>query len=104
MDIKTQQITHLFYMDDLKLCEKDDSELEGLLRIVKGFSNDACMEFRLSKCTKAAFKRDELEKFDLVEEEAEETMIKEQEKVYKCLGVDESSGSQHASMKQKLKK
>ena len=72
MDIKTQQITHLFYMDDLKLCEKDDSELEGLLRIVKGFSNDACMEFRLSKCTKAAFKRDKLEKSDLVEEEAEE--------------------------------
>ena len=31
-------------------------------------------------------------------------MIKEQEKVYKCLGVDESSGSQDASMKQKLKK
>ena len=31
-------------------------------------------------------------------------MIKEQENVYKCLGVDESSGSQHASMKQKLKK
>ena len=55
------------------------------------------MEFRLSKCTKAAFKRDELEK-------SEETMIKEQEKVYKCLGVDESSGSQHASMKRKLKK
>ena len=33
-------------------------------------------------------------------------MIKdlEQEKVYKYLGVDESSGIQHATMKQKLKK
>ena len=36
----------------------------------------------------------------------EETMIKdlEQEKVYKYLGIDKSSGIQHATIKQKLKK
>ena len=39
-------------MDDLKLYAKDDSELEGLLRIVNGFSNDIGMEFGLSKCAK----------------------------------------------------
>ena len=33
--IGTEQVTHLFYKDDLKLYAKDDSELEGLLRIVK---------------------------------------------------------------------
>ena len=27
-------------MDDLKLYAKDDNEFEGLLRIVKGFSDD----------------------------------------------------------------
>ena len=43
--IGTDQITHLFYMDDLKLYARDDSELEGLLRIVKGFSDDIGMEF-----------------------------------------------------------
>ena len=47
-------------MDDLKLYAKDDSVLEGLLRIVKGF-NDIGMEFGLSKCPKSTFKRGILE-------------------------------------------
>ena len=102
--IRTEQITHLFYMDDLKLYTKDDNELAELLRIVKGFSDDIGMEFGLSKCVKASFKKGKLEKPDHVQLD-EETLIKdlEQEKVYKYLGVDESSGIQHATMKQKLK-
>ena len=84
---------------------EDDSEFEGLLRIVKGFSDDISMEFGLSKCTKATFKRGKLEKSDRVQLD-EETMIKdlELEKVYKNLGLDKSSSIQHATMKQKLKK
>ena len=90
--IGTEQITHFFYIDDLKVYAKDDSEFEGLLRIVKGFSDNIIMEFRSSKCTKATFKRVKLETSDHVCLD-EETMIKdlEQEKVYKHLGVDESS-------------
>ena len=103
--IRTEWITHLFYIDDLKLYAKHDNELEGLLRIVKGFSDDIGMDFGLSKCAKAIFKRSKLEKSDHVRLD-EETMIidLEQEKVYKYLGVDESSGIQHATMRQKLKK
>ena len=78
--------------------QKIDSELEGLLRIVKGFSDDIGIEFGLSK-------RGKLEKSDHVRLD-EETMIKdlELEKVYNYLGVNESSGIQCARMKQKLKK
>ena len=95
----------MFYMDDLKLSAKDDNKLEGLLRIVKRFSDDIGMEFGLSKCAKATFMRGKLENSDHVRLD-EETMIKDlkQEKVYKYLGVDESSGIQHATMKQKLEK
>ena len=84
---------------------KYEGELEWLLRIVKGLSDDIGMEFGLSKCVKATFKKGKLEKSDHVRLD-EETVIKdlEQEKVYKYLGVDESSGIQHATMKQKLKK
>ena len=57
--IRTVHITHFFYMDDLKLQAKDDSALEGLLRM-KGF-NDIGMEFGLSKCPKSTFKRGILE-------------------------------------------
>ena len=92
-------------MDDVKLYAKDDYKLKGLLRIVKGFSDDIGMEVGLSKCAKATFKRGKLEKSDHVRLD-EETTIKglKQDKVYKYLGVDESSGIQHATMKQKLKK
>ena len=103
--IGTERITHLFYMDDLKLYAKDDIELEGLLRIVKRYSYDTGMEFGLSKCANSTFKRGKSEKSDHVRLD-EETMIKdlEEEKVYNYLGIDKSSGIQHATMKQKLKK
>ena len=92
-------------MNDLKLYPKDYNNLEGLLRIVKGFSDNIGMEFGLSKGARATIKRGKLEKSDHVRLD-EETMIKdlEQEKVYKYLGIDESSGIQHATMRQKLKK
>ena len=57
----------MFYIDDLKLHAKDDSEIEGLLRILKGFSDDIGMEFGLSNCPKATFKRGKLEKSDHVQ-------------------------------------
>ena len=54
-------------MDDLKLYSKDNSALEGLLRIVKGFSGDIVLGLGLSKCAKATFKRGKLEKSDHVQ-------------------------------------
>ena len=91
-------------MDDLKLYAKDDSELEGFLRIVKG-SDDIGMDFGLSKCAKTTFKRGKLEMSDHVQLD-KETMIKDllQEKIYKYFGVDGSSWIRHATMKQELKK
>ena len=53
-------------MDDLKPYAKDDSELEGLLRIMKGFSDDNGKEFGLSKSAEATFKRGKLENSDHV--------------------------------------
>ena len=89
-------------MDDSKLYAKDDNELEWLLKIVKGFRDNIGIEFELSKCAKATFKRGRLEKSDHVRLD-EETMIKnlKKEKVYKYL---DAGGIQHATMKQKLKK
>ena len=71
-------------MDDLKVYAKDDSELERLLRIVKGFSDDIGMEFVLSKYAKATFKRGKLEKYDHVPLDEERMIVDpEQDKIYK---------------------
>ena len=47
-------------MDDLKLYGKSDKKSEGLLSIVKKFSDDIVMEFSLDKRKKATFIRERL--------------------------------------------
>ena len=90
----------MFYIDDLKLYAKYDSKLEGRFRIVNRLNDDIGMESGLRKCAKATFKRGKLKKSDHVRLD-DETIIKdlEQEKTHKYLGVDKSSGIQHATMK-----
>ena len=51
------KISHLFYVDDLKLYGTSDKQLTGIINTVKNVSDDIKMEFRLDKCAKASFKR-----------------------------------------------
>ena len=44
------KISHLLYIDDLKLYGKSSNELESLLNTVRIFSTDVSMEFGLEKC------------------------------------------------------
>lgn len=98
-------ISHLFYMDDLKLYSKNDQEQVGELKIVKQFSDDIGMEFGLEKCAKASFKKGKLASTGNIIID-EYTAIEElnQEGIYKYLGVDESDGIQHSKMKEKIRK
>ena len=98
-------ISHLFYMDDLKLYSKNDQEQVGELKIVKQFSDDIGMEFGLEKCAKASFKKGKLALTGNIIID-EYTAIEElnQEGIYKYLGVDESDGIQHSKMKEKIRK
>ncbi|XP_070406164.1 uncharacterized protein [Nothobranchius furzeri] len=48
-EIQGKKINHLFYMDDLKTYAKNDNQQEGLLQIVKLFSDDICMQFGLDE-------------------------------------------------------
>ena len=90
-------------MDDLKLFTKDDHELDGLLQTIKKFSDNIGMKFGIEKCAKATFLKRRLEKSIELDNS---TKIKEleQEEVYKYLGVNESNGIQHVTMKEKIRK
>ena len=76
--INKERISHLFYMDDLKLYSKNDNQLEGLLNTVKIFSDDIKMQFGLNKYAKASFKRGKLTKTSSVKLNAT-TIIQELE-------------------------
>jgi hypothetical protein len=52
------KVSCLFYMDELKLFSRDETELQQELTIVKTFSDNIQMEFGQDKCTTAVFKHD----------------------------------------------
>lgn len=52
-----RKISHLLYMDDLKLLGKSEEELRDEIKIVKTFSNDIKMEFGLEKCARILLKK-----------------------------------------------
>ena len=92
-------------MDDLNLFTKDEYKLQGLLQTVKKFTDDIGMKFALEKCKTATFLKGRLEKSTSIElDNSTKTKEFEQEEVYKYLGVNESNGIQHATMKEKIRK
>ena len=98
-------VSHLLYMDDLKLYGKNDEQLQSLLETVKRFSNDIGMEFGLEKCAKVTFKRGKVTSTSHIELDVD-TQIREleQDAVYKYLGIDERAGILHNSMKEKIRR
>ena len=92
-------------MDDLKSYGKNDIELDGLLKIVKTFSDDIGIAFGLDKCAKTTFIRGKLKYTRSIVLDTD-TKIKEldQEETYKYLGIEESDGIQHGKMKEKIRK
>jgi hypothetical protein len=54
------KISHLLYVDDLKLIAKSEEELQKQIQTVKTFSDDIHIEFGLDKCAKITFKRGKL--------------------------------------------
>jgi len=54
------KISHLLYMDDMKLIAKSEEELQKQIQAVKMFSDDIHTEFALDRCAKITFKRGKL--------------------------------------------
>ena len=98
------KISHLLYMDDLKLTAKSEEELQKQIQTIKIFSDDIHMEFGLEKCAKFAFKRGKLVHWqNLVIDINREIQELEQGKTYRYIGIEESEGIQHQQMKEMLK-
>jgi hypothetical protein len=99
------KIFHLLYMDNLKLLGKSEEELQKHIQTVTTFSDDIHTEFGLDKCAEIVFKKGKLVHLqNLVVDINTEIQELEQGKTYKYLGVEESDGTQHQQMKERLKK
>ena len=52
-----RKISHLFYMDDLKLLGRNENDLKNEIKIVHTISKDLNMNFGLEKCSRICLKR-----------------------------------------------
>ena len=105
MNRKSVPISNLLYMDDLKLCASSDDQLQGELQIVKHFSDDIKMTFGLDKCAKAPFKQGKPICTGNIRLDQQATISElDPDSGYNYLGVSESDGIQHTTMKDKVRK
>ena len=102
---KRQLISHLLYMDDLKLYGRNSDQLDVLLHTVRTFSDDIQMKFVLDKCAVAHFVNCRLSGHNsgVTIGKTDTINCLEPGQVYKYLSVDESNGIQHSMMRERLR-
>ncbi len=99
------KVSHLLYLDDLKIFTRTEKEMKQALGVVRTFSHDICMEFGLDKCASATFKRGNLKKSSNINlGSAIEIRNLDLGETYKYLGLEESDGINNKQMKDKLRK
>ncbi|XP_030765588.1 uncharacterized protein LOC115889668 [Sitophilus oryzae] len=101
---KTQHhvISHLMYMDDIKLFAGNEKQLQHLLEITKTFSKDIQMSFGLDKCKLLNIKQGRIisSGFDLGDGDIIESL--EEHETYKYLGLAQGKRLQHKDIKEKI--
>ena len=60
-ELGKEQISHLFYIGDLKIFSNDHKSMQMCATIVKKFSRDVGMEFRTAKCATIEMKKAKLQ-------------------------------------------
>ena len=101
-DKAQELISHLLFMDDLKLYAADEKGLDKLIRKVHAFSRDIGMEFGLDKCAKCvieAGKKVPGQKVEIDEGQFVEDL--ESDTTYKYLGIEENSTFDHKHLRKK---
>ncbi|KAJ0173873.1 hypothetical protein K1T71_011022 [Dendrolimus kikuchii] len=98
------QITHLLYMDDLKLYSDSNRNITALLDITKTFSQDIRMDFGLDKCRRLNIRKGKNEDGNYIINETEEILAMKEQEVYKYLGYAQNRLIDHSKIKEQLRK
>ena len=99
-----RSISHLLFMDDLKLYARKKSELEELVGVVKDYSDDIRMEFGMSKCAVLSVVGGKRVEEVGLELPSGEVMADVEEEGYKYLGVLQTETFMYKEMKKKVLK
>lgn len=97
-------MSHLLYMDDVKLYATNRQKLTQLLEIVRMFSEDIKMQFGLDKCRILDLKDDGTPNIDNPEEWNTVNDIREMEpsETYRYLGIEQNRRTEHQVMKDEI--
>ncbi|XP_030749987.1 uncharacterized protein LOC115877806 [Sitophilus oryzae] len=105
--ISEENVSHLMYMDDIKLISNTQNGLNKLIRTTEEFSNDIRMNFGLEKCKTNHMKRGkwcQSDDFILLEESGGGTVRSmDKHETYKYLGFIQSQGINGSEMKNQIK-
>ena len=86
---KEYKISHLLFMDELKLYAKTEDQINTLVRTVHMFSNDIGMEFGMKKCGVLTLKRGKIFRSEGIKLAVGQTMKQVEEEGYTYLGIVE---------------
>jgi hypothetical protein len=98
-----RKISHLLYMDDLKLLGRNENDLKNEIKIVNTISRDLNMNFGLEKCARICLKRGRIQSKMHIGNTFQNIKQLDPRKAYKYLGIEESFDIQHKNEKEKLK-
>ena len=100
-----EKVSHLMYMDDIKLFAKNEKELETLIYTVRIYSRDLGMEFGIEKCAMLVMKSGKQQLTDGMELPNQDKikMLAENE-TYKYLGILGADTIKQVEMKEKIQK
>ena len=103
--INKTTLTHLFYMDDLKLYAKTEEALKDMLTATNLFSTDIGMSFGIEKCAKVTLKKGkQIQAGNVTLDQDLVVQDLEQERSYKYLGIEEAGTISHKQMKERIRK
>lgn len=101
-DAAQYKLTHLLYVDDIKLYGATETQIASLLRLTEGFSNDIRMSFGLDKCRTLSIEGGRVIQrgFELVGGGNVSGM--DRDEAYKYLGLQQTRRVQHKDIRRRV--
>ena len=101
-DNNESTISHLIYMDDIKLYSRNIKEMRTLIDTTTEFSKDIHMQFGLDKCRTVNIIKGNIQPGDYMINEIDKITAMEPNELYKYLGFQQLKGLNHTAIKETI--